>query len=203
MSILLDRISGLKYVSVVKASIIASLHPLLLVFVLRFTGEPISVMEWSGTLVSIMGMLITSAQGIYHMYHSENSDDEAVNARLELYGLLLCFVAAVCETVVILNRSQIKKHVPLMQVHPSLPPTIPSSSLQYTASTTAVIAFLASLAAVVTQSDPTSHILCAESDCLYGWSSHQWLKKILLFSFIVGVICITGFNYAVSLLSFP
>lgn len=110
------RISGLKYTSVVKASIIASLHPLLLVFVLRFSGEAISVMEWIGTVFSIIGMVISSGKGLYHMYHSENTDEEAVNARLELYGLCLCFLAAVSEVVVILNRVQIKKHVPLMQV---------------------------------------------------------------------------------------
>jgi drug/metabolite transporter (DMT)-like permease len=122
------RISGLKYVSVVKASIIASLHPLLLVFVLYFTGESISLMEWCGTFVSIVGMVISSGKGLYHLYHTENTDEEAVSARLELYGLALCFVAAASEVVVILNRSQIKKHVPLMQV-PALSPPPPLISL--------------------------------------------------------------------------
>ncbi len=110
----------MKYVSVVKASIVASLHPLLLVFVLFFMGENVSGLEWIGTFVSICGMLISSGKGLYHMYHSENTSEEAVNARLELYGLTLCFIAAASEVVVILNRAQIKKYVPLVQVVPFL-----------------------------------------------------------------------------------
>lgn len=74
------------------------------------------MMEWIGTVISILGMVISSGKGLYHMYHSENTDEEAVNARLELYGFGLCFIAALSEVVVILNRAQIKKHVPLMQV---------------------------------------------------------------------------------------
>ena len=73
-------------------------------------------MEWCGTFVSVVGMVISSGKGLYHLYHTENTDDEANNARLELYGLALCFIAAASEVVVILNRSQIKKHVPLVQV---------------------------------------------------------------------------------------
>ena len=61
-------------------------------------------------------MIISSGEGLYHLYHSENTSSEAINARLELYGASLCFIAAMSEVVVILNRVTIKKYVPLMQV---------------------------------------------------------------------------------------
>lgn len=83
---------------------------------LYFKGDKISFLEWNGTFVSICGMFLANAKGLYHLFHSDNSSEEAVSSRLELYGSFLCFIAASSEVLVILNRAQISKHVPLMQV---------------------------------------------------------------------------------------
>lgn len=40
-----------------------------------------------------------------------------------------------------------------------------------------------------------------DENCLFGWASHKWLGKILIFAFVVGVICVMGFNYAISHIS--
>ena len=50
----------------------------------------------------------------------------------------------------------------------------------------------------MTQDNGVSLIFCSQEDCLFGWATRKWIGKILVFSFIVGVICIMGFNYAVS-----
>ena len=33
--------------------------------------------------------------------------------------------------------------------------------------------------------------------CLFGWTSPDWVRLILLFGLIIGVVCIAGSNYAV------
>lgn len=42
---------------------------------------------------------------------------------------------------------------------------------------------------------------CHNHLCLLGWMSHEWVGKIMLFGFVVGCVCITGFNYAVQYIS--
>jgi drug/metabolite transporter (DMT)-like permease len=113
------RISGLKYISVVKASLFASLHPLMLVIVFRIQGKVVSFLEWTGTFVTISGMALANAKALYHAYHTENVDESAVAHRNELIGMGLCLLAAASETLVLLNRVKTKTYVPLMQVYGS------------------------------------------------------------------------------------
>jgi hypothetical protein len=37
-----------------------------------------------------------------------------------------------------------------------------------------------------------------EDTSIFGWMSQKWLHFFLLFGFVMGVLCIAGYNYAVS-----
>ena len=41
-------------------------------------------------------------------------------------------------------------------------------------------------------------VFCLAENCIFGWMSKKWLITMLLFGLWVGMVCITGFNYAVS-----
>jgi hypothetical protein len=41
-------------------------------------------------------------------------------------------------------------------------------------------------------------MFCLEEHCVFGWMSKEWVWKILVFGLWIGVFCIAGFNYAVS-----
>jgi hypothetical protein len=42
-------------------------------------------------------------------------------------------------------------------------------------------------------------IFCTADNCLFGWLSGHWVGPLLIFGFVIGVVCVAGFNYAVSL----
>ena len=52
-------------------------------------------------------------------------------------------------------------------------------------------------------SDPYSsspdliQIFCFNSNCVFGWISYEWWWKMLLFGLLIGLVCMTGFNYAI------
>ena len=52
-------------------------------------------------------------------------------------------------------------------------------------------------------SDPFSsspdliQIFCFNSNCVFGWISYEWWWKMLLFGLLIGLVCMTGFNYAI------
>jgi len=180
---LLFWIVGLQYTTTFKASVVANLHPILLVMSLAAGGTAVSCLEWVGVLVSFGGILLISLRE-----RPSHLPPEVVAHDKEWLGLLLCFVSAACEVLVVFNRLKTKRFVPLMQ---------------YTAATTVVVALISSLSFLVLESDADSSwagsIFCRglESDhCIIGWTSYKWIRKVFLFGFIIGVICFTGFNYA-------
>jgi drug/metabolite transporter (DMT)-like permease len=109
---LLFWIVALQYITTVKASIIANLHPLLLVIYMRLTGHEVSVLDWTGVIVTIAGIFVIGSEELLFQEKSTSN----VSPVYELLGYVLCFFAACGELVVILNRKRIKKYVPLMQV---------------------------------------------------------------------------------------
>ena len=52
-------------------------------------------------------------------------------------------------------------------------------------------------------SDPYSsspeliQIFCFNSNCVFGWISYEWWWEMLLFGLLIGLVCMTGFNYAI------
>lgn len=171
---LLFWVWGLHYTSTVRASLFSQMHPFLLVFVLHFTSGGVSLLEWIGVIVSIVGVVVAGFDGIKDMFTSRGG------SALMLYGDFLCLLAAACEVCVMLNRLKIKKYVPLMQ---------------YTAITTFMVATLASAVALLFE-DSMGHVFCMQENCIFGWVSDEWSLKILFFGLVIGVVCISGFNYA-------
>lgn len=108
---LLFWVVGLQYVTTFKASIVASCHPVLLVFVMKFMGHEISIAEWIGVTVSFGGMFLSE----YRPTEGE-AVEETTPFHLQLFGYFLCFLAAAGEVVTILNRIKTRKYVPLLQV---------------------------------------------------------------------------------------
>jgi hypothetical protein len=105
--------------------------------------------------------------------------------RRALFGDLLCLISAACQCVVIVNRCQIKKYVPLWQ---------------YSAATTTIVAFSSSFLYLLVDGKGPSYIFCNDMECIYGWTSHLWLSRMLFFAFVVAA-CVVGYNYAVQFVS--
>lgn len=179
-------ISGLVYTSTVKASLFSGLHPMMLVIFLYSSGTRLSRLEVFGTFICISGIFIAGGKGLFHLTHSSSTSD-AVTAKNELFGDMLCIFASVAEVVVILNRKATKNHVPLFQ---------------YTFATTFMVAVITSIASLI-MDDGNVQVICPKHSemCLLGWIRPEWLLEMLLFGLIVGVICIAGFNYAVMYIS--
>jgi drug/metabolite transporter (DMT)-like permease len=117
---LLFWINGLHFISTVRASLFVNLHPLLMVFYLYFTGVQLSSYDWCGVFLSLTGMVVISGEDLYHEYLNQSADD-AKPLSSQIFGSLLCLLAACSEFAVIVNRKKIKKYVPLMQVTLSSP----------------------------------------------------------------------------------
>lgn len=42
------------------------------------------------------------------------------------------------------------------------------------------------------------HVFCTGSHCVFGWVNREWVLAMLAWGFVIGFLCITGFNYAIS-----
>lgn len=185
-------LSGLQYTTTFKASLIASSHPILLVFLLRFKGVRVSYLEWIGVIVAFCGMALSTSSQFFGPTPAATAE-QTKEHRYELLGFYLCFQAATFEVLVLFNRIATKKYVPLMQ---------------YTAGTTCVVAVMSSLASLaleggnVLSSASAQHggiqVFCLQENCIFGWASSKWWLMVMLFALWVGVVCVAGFNYAVS-----
>lgn len=104
-------IVGLQYTTTVRAAILESSHPLQLVCYMQFYLQlSVSRFEWIGVLLAIFGIIVVTFSDLTSL---DQLNDKSA---LSWFGDTLCILSAVSEVVVILNRSQLKKHVPLMQV---------------------------------------------------------------------------------------
>lgn len=193
-------IIALQYTTTVQASILTSTHPLMLVLYFSVTGVcVVSRLEWIGVIVAFIGIILASLHVYMHRLLSGGvggmgSDDSTGKTpmeksisseswHLEMVGVVLCLLSSANEVVVLLNRSKIKKYVPLMQ---------------YTAATTIVVMLGTTLAALILERDTfDTRLFCLQTNCVFGWMSQEWYWKMLLFGFIIGLVCITGFNYAI------
>lgn len=107
---LLFWIVGLQYTTTFKASVLANVHPILLVVCFAVMGTPVAKLEWAGVLISFGGIFIIS------LAERGDTDEGTRGGRKEVYGLILCFLAAVAEVLVLFNRIKTQKMVPLLQV---------------------------------------------------------------------------------------
>jgi drug/metabolite transporter (DMT)-like permease len=131
---LISWVVGLKYTSAFKASIFASLHPLILCFYFKYNGIDLSLMEWLGVIVSFVGVFISGLQQLW----SPEENSAPYGPLWETFGLGMCFLAAVMQVSVVLNRAIIKPHVPIWQVRCVFylpPPVRPNRCLNSVAST--------------------------------------------------------------------
>lgn len=117
------------------------------------------------------------------------SEDEKLNNMpiyLQMLGVLLCFLSAVSEVVVIFNRIETRKYIPL---------------IQYTTVTTIIVSISSTILTIFFDGthlfNENSYSLCLSgSKCVLGWLDNYWIYKILLFGLWIGAVCITGMNYA-------
>jgi len=190
---LLLWIVGLRFISTYKASVIATCHPILLVVFLRLTGKEVSMYEWVGVFVAFSGVLVSNFSNFIEGDSAEDptmaADMSKVPIHLQMVGFLLCIFSAASEVAVIINRIKTRKYVPL---------------LQYTVATTFVVLFSAWITSMILENtrmfDITDQSIsfCFEDNCVFGWMSHYWRWRMLIFGLWVGAVCITGFNYAMS-----
>ena len=84
-------ISGLAYTTTVRASIMASLHPLMLVFLLSLSGrKKVRALEWVGTCISILGVVIATSRGLFHVVNNTSNEDVvAATAKQQMLGDVL------------------------------------------------------------------------------------------------------------------
>lgn len=125
-------IVALEYTTTVKATLIANMHPLLLVLYIYFIGDHVAMLDWIGVIVSVIGVITMGGKDIsssifHHGHHSHESSSSVSSPDgkedqihqgpyMEIFGFVLAGIACVGELIVILNRKKIKKYVPLMQV---------------------------------------------------------------------------------------
>ena len=67
---------SLQFVTVVKASLYTSIHPLILCFSLWYGGEVVSGLEWAGVLVAIAGIFVSASSALL----SQDADDASSNS---------------------------------------------------------------------------------------------------------------------------
>jgi drug/metabolite transporter (DMT)-like permease len=171
---LLCWVTGLQYTTTVRASIFASLHPVILILYFGVWQRRIlSVVEWAGTFVAFGGLTFAALD------MKDNSSMHEFTT--EALGDFLCILSAVGQAIVIVTRGLIAEKLPLMQ---------------YTAFTTLVVAFSSSLITL---------FLGTPFDFsefgLFGWCTPFWIGKMFIFAFVVGVICVTGYNFAMRSIS--
>jgi drug/metabolite transporter (DMT)-like permease len=167
---------ALQYTSTVHASLITSTQPMILSIYYQCIGQPVSGLEWLGIFVCSLGIGIAS---MTKMVSSQGSES-AASYQAELWGDILCLLSAFFEVFILINRQKVKPYCPL---------------LQYTAFTTIVVVFVSTSAAVILED---CSILGLGDHSVFGWASRTWAHLMLPFGFFIGVICIAGFNYAVS-----
>lgn len=147
---LLFWIVGLRYISTFKASILATCHPILLVFWMRCNGKVVSYAEWIGVFIAFFGVFISNlSQLLKELHGSSNSSTssntsglipvgeggnatealEAMPWHYQLLGILFCLLAAFGEVIVIVNRMKTRKYVPLFQVNYCISYTITDTLL--------------------------------------------------------------------------
>lgn len=192
---LLFWILGLRYVSSFMASVIFSTHPLMLCLFLKLSGSPVSMVEMIGVMIAFMGLLVSCLPDLLLSdAHTDTVPDTVsdtdntvpdthsmITTGQMVIGITFCFASAACEVLVLFNRIATKKHVPLMQ---------------YTAATSLVVMIISTIASLILED---SLLICPHGCvevCIWGWTSGHWILIILLFGFVVGVVFIAGFNYA-------
>jgi hypothetical protein len=139
------------------------------------------------------GIVVASSNAVVKTYFTaggseSNGEDVASSGKYavnptvseEILGCFLCLMAAAGEVGVILNRQVTKRYVPLMQ---------------YSAATSVGVTICTSLMSMLIEG---THLTGICNHCIFGWLSHKWVSVVLLFGLVVGVVCIAGFNYAVS-----
>ena len=193
-------IVGLQYTTTFLSAVLACTHPLILVIVYKLQGTHVSRLELLGVFVAFGGMIISCAQDLFRGTSIESSTVQSqpflqFDIVQQCFGYCLCLMAACSEVLVLFNRIATKKYVPLFQ---------------YTFATTFVVGIVATTVSLVLESNGWIYspqiletntgidIFCRENNCIFGWTSQQWVKRMLLFGFVNGVFCIGGFNYSVS-----
>lgn len=180
-------ITGLRYTTTVRASIFSGCHPLLLVWYYYFTGEKITAYEWSGVLLSFSGLLFIAMFGdglFYEIFKGTTSfsRQDVEPTGMEAFGDCICLLAAAAEVVVLVNRSKTKEYVP---------------TFQYTFLTTCIVAFTTTVLAAIFCATP-HHIFSTDEGGIFGWLAPKWFYTMFIFGFVVGVVCVSGFNFAMN-----
>lgn len=105
-------IIGIRFTTLVRASLLCNTHPVFLVIIVRCMGSMVTWLEWGGVSVTMFGLVLSSLKDLFQ------GAAEGASARNEneWIGDSLCIVAAVGEVMVLLNRVKTKKYVPIMQV---------------------------------------------------------------------------------------
>lgn len=180
-------IIGLEYTTTVRASLFSGTHPLMLAIYLYFSGRHVSGYMWTGVMVSFAGLafialfsdgpLYKAVLGTTHRIKNTASSSSGGGDQ-SWFGDLLCLVAACAEVVVITNRDRTKHLVPVVQ---------------YTALTTLCVALMTTICASFYTS---ATFFCTSDNCLFGWMSSRWISTMFIFGFVVGVVCVGGFNFS-------
>ena len=105
----LSWIYALQFTTTVRASLLSSLHPIFLVIYLYCTTNSVTLYEWCGVMVSLVGLFIIGSDGMWDL-----GEKELVSV---LVGDALCLIAAASQVMVIITRRQLTPHLPLMQVN--------------------------------------------------------------------------------------
>ena len=166
---------SLRWTSTVKASITVGTHPIMLVLYFAVSRLPVHALEGIGVLVAFWGLSLAVLD--------EDAEAEEFGMRKKLLGLGMCLIAAIGQTIVIINWSLISNYV---------------SIIQYTISTTCIVGLVSSFCSVVFMGSEFSFNI---SYGVFGWLSTRWFFPIVLFSLGLGIAYIAGTNFAMKHIS--
>jgi len=184
---------ALPYTSTPRASLFCSTYPLLLVPYMKYVQKvPVSAGEVLGVAISFVGILTsemgslmgdTSAETGADTKDAAASDSEWTPGQRQLYGDLLCVGSSLLLGINIVFAEKTRKVLPLFS---------------YTFVSAVVVLVLLVLGAMVGEgatwsTDPLHGV--------FGWVQGDMLWLNLAFGFVVGLIGVLGFNFAVKYVS--
>jgi drug/metabolite transporter (DMT)-like permease len=97
----------------------------MLVLVFALLGKRVSMLEWCGVLIVMLGIILSAYRKALQQYdipdhrhrHISNDDESSSESDKKMwFGDFLCLLAAASEMVILLDRIKTKDHIPLFQV---------------------------------------------------------------------------------------
>lgn len=163
---------ALQYTTTPRASLFASLYPLLLVIYMKCIGMSISAGEIFGVFVALIGICLSESMAVFTHESSTHSTSD------RLYGDVLCVLSACLVSFNVIAANKARRVMRLFN---------------YTFITTLGLTLIVSVMSLCVEQTTFT----ISHNGIFGWLLPELRYIILLFGFVVGCIGFMGLNYSV------